>query len=262
MTARSTAVRLAQRVGLFAPARAALDRLSPAVRAESAPWRAFFQEFLRRGDLVFDVGANVGRRTRDLRWVGARVVAIEMNETCVKYLRARFPSVPVVMAAAGPAEGMKDAFISERNSVASTLSETFIERTTATGRFPEGMWPERRSVHVTTLDHLIGSYGHPRYIKVDTEGYDADVLQGLSSPVPYVSFEHIAELPDVLTQCIERLTGLGDYEFRALAHDEPRPIGPWTTGHVLIESVARRQDSFGDVLARLRSARTRADGAD
>ena len=57
-----------------------------------------------------------------------------------------------------------------------------------------------------TLDQLISTYGRPFYIKIDVEGYELNVLNGLKTTVPYLSFE--VNLPDFRSegeQCIARL---------------------------------------------------------
>ena len=46
-----------------------------------------YGSFVRRGDLVFDVGAHVGDRVASFRRLGARVVAVEPQPALVKVLK-------------------------------------------------------------------------------------------------------------------------------------------------------------------------------
>jgi hypothetical protein len=62
---------------------------------------------------------------------------------------------------------------------------------------------------VTTLDALIGEYGEPCFIKIDIEGYEAEVLAGRSRSVQALVFEFQNALPDVREACLRRLRDKG-----------------------------------------------------
>jgi hypothetical protein len=47
----------------------------------------FYAQFLRRGDLCFDLGAHVGDRVRAFSRLGARVVAVEPDPLCAALLK-------------------------------------------------------------------------------------------------------------------------------------------------------------------------------
>lgn len=49
-----------------------------------------YRQFVKSGDLVFDVGANVGNRTAVFLRLGARVVAVEPHASCVAELTNRW----------------------------------------------------------------------------------------------------------------------------------------------------------------------------
>src|SRR6266481_9284314 len=49
--------------------------------------RHFYRQFIQPGDLVFDVGANIGGKTAAFLSLGARVVAVEPNPVCAHRLR-------------------------------------------------------------------------------------------------------------------------------------------------------------------------------
>jgi hypothetical protein len=73
-----------------------------------------------------------------------------------------------------------------------------------------------------TIDELIARYGHPRYIKLDVEGYERQALEGLSRPCALLSAEF--SLPHFATELewvLERLQMLGGDAMFNVATTEP-----------------------------------------
>lgn len=50
----------------------------------------FYRQFVKEGDVCFDVGANVGNRVQPLLNIGAKVVAVEPQESCYTILKEKF----------------------------------------------------------------------------------------------------------------------------------------------------------------------------
>jgi hypothetical protein len=80
------------------------------------------------------------------------------------------------------------------------------------GGFSEFTWTGKQTIEVTTLDSLIEEFGSPGFIKIDVEGYEFEVLSGLSRPVRALSFE-FPEYLAAASQRVERLCSLGNTEF-------------------------------------------------
>jgi FkbM family methyltransferase len=119
----------------------------------------FYRALIRPGDLCFDVGANIGDYTDALVWLGARVIAIEPQPACIDELRARFSGgqfVTVVPVAVGEAECSAKLFLREHANVGSLIEDW--------GGYDN---VDAVDVPVKTLDQLIKTYGHPKYIKID-----------------------------------------------------------------------------------------------
>src|SRR5262245_39374750 len=87
-----TVKRALMRSGLYRPVRLALEKtvFHEAGRAKHR-MAALYRQFIAPGQLVFEVGANIGRRTESFINLGARVVAFEPNPLCAAEIRCMFP---------------------------------------------------------------------------------------------------------------------------------------------------------------------------
>jgi FkbM family methyltransferase len=220
---------------------------------------ALYREFLRPGDLCFDVGANYGERVEIFLALGARVVALEPNVNCVRYLVARYRTylhrVTVISKGAAESVGERE-FRREAGTLMSTMSTEWIESiVTRSPRFARRTWEAPISVPVTTLDAVIAAHGLPAFAKIDVEGYEYHVLRGLTHAIPALSIEYTPERILPTLECIRYLISLGDYEFNYAVGTEMRlKLPAWQDGTTMLvtaEQLAATHES-GDVYARLR----------
>jgi hypothetical protein len=79
--------------------------------------------------------------------------------------------------------------------------------------FATVVWDTTVTVPMVTLDALIETYGRPAFCKIDVEGFELEVLRGLSLPIAALSFEYIPAALDVALGCVDRLQQLGNYRF-------------------------------------------------
>jgi FkbM family methyltransferase len=174
-------------------------------QAETKRRAEFYGSFIKKNELSFDVGANVGNRIDALLSIGARVVAVEPQEICNVFLKKKFgKKIEIVTKGLGEAEEIKDFHLSS-GSPMSSFSEEWIN-SVKDGRFKGYTWDKVVKVEMTTLDKLIAQYGVPAFIKIDVEGYELNVLKGLSQPVKMLSFEYtVPELLEKPVACIEQI---------------------------------------------------------
>lgn len=182
--------------------------------------RRLYRPLVRSGDLVFDVGAHLGDRSAAFASLGARVVALEPQPRVAAWLRrlvGRNERITIRTEAVGRAPGTASLAVSRRTPTVSTLSGTWRKTVRSTNAsFRNVRWEERVEVPVTTLDRLIETYGLPRFCKIDVEGYEAEVLAGLTRPLPALSVEYVSGALEVAIDCVRRLEDLGRYEFNAV----------------------------------------------
>jgi hypothetical protein len=65
---------------------------------------------------------------------------------------------------------------------------------------------------MTTLDQALHEFGLPSFVKIDVEGYEAEVLSGLSKPVPCLSIEFTGEYLENTFRAIDHVVSLGPVE--------------------------------------------------
>jgi len=223
----------------------------------------FYGQFVAPGDLCFDIGAHAGNRVRCWRGLGARVAAVEPQPDFVRLLERLFgtdPAVTIVPAAVGRAEGSAELLVSERTPTVTTLSRDWIERVRATPSFRGVEWHKGPTVPVTTLDALISRFGVPAFVKIDVEGLELAVLEGLSQPVPALSFEYLPATRDIALGCIDRLGILGVYSFNWSVGETHRLVeSEWLDAPAMRERLVALPEGArsGDVYATRGAPRTR-----
>ena len=217
--------------------------------------RSFYSSFVRQDDLVFDVGAHVGRHAELFTDLGARVVSIEPNPVCCEQLTrlAKVRDVHVENCAAGDAPGKLKLHICQ-DSVISTVVEAWHESATRSPLHKDAQWLETVEVDVVTLDQLAERYGIPTFVKIDAEGYDDHVLRGMSFRPRAVSFEFNRLLPQTAERCFETPVLSHGYEFNFSGGLDLKYVsGNWMSGQELSKRLSdfAAEEEYGDVFARL-----------
>ena len=218
-------------------------------------WTRFYRQLLTPGDCAIDVGAHVGTRALAMRRAGARVVALEPQKPFVDFLRITLPrDITLIEAAAGSAESIADMAISSRHPTVSSLHPGFIEGASQAPGFEQVRWDRSQRVHIVTLDTVIAEHGMPRYIKIDVEGFELEVLAGLSQPVEIISVEFLPGFPELSDQVINRLVELGRYVFNPVVGESAHLLWPEWQGAEATKAWLRTlhpASRSGDLFARL-----------
>ena len=220
-----------------------------------------YRQFAPPGAVVFDIGAHVGNRARALAALGCRVIAIEPQPDCARVLRLLFgrrTQIEIVEAAVTGATGDAWLSVSERTPTVSTTASAWRAARALEPGFGGVEWNRRLRVRTVTADALIATYGIPVFIKIDVEGGEPAVLDGLSTPVAALSFEYLPGAIDEVRACVDRLAALAGpvpYEFNwsvGESYELTSPVWLDAAGLVAALGALGPDARSGDVYARLK----------
>ena len=234
---------------------------------EARLMRHLWAQFLRPGDLAFDIGGNVGAKTSVMRGLGARVVFVEpllaFGPEFVPEFFWRWGKDRDVMQVPKAVTWLPEVVLSVNQFMPeySSIDHAWMtESSHAPDKAPGNTWYSpgsliRRAVPGVTLDALIGIYGLPAFMKVDVEGHENAALGTLHHAVPALNMEFHADWVPI--PAIEHLDRLGDYEWNYCLDGGGELVLPeWGCRGRLLEHMkahltATGPGSWGDVYGRL-----------
>ncbi len=215
----------------------------------------FYGQFIKDGDLCFDVGCHTGNRSHAWLALNAKVVAFEPQPYFIKHLKKRFVTAndfKLVAKGVGSEVSTMNLMISSLYPTVSTFSDKW--KGLVLSKLPGEVYDEEITVEVTTLDEIIKKEGVPDFCKIDVEGHELEVLNGLGTPITCLSFEFYSEHKEIAFSCLKKLQQLGHYEFNwSIGESLKMQSESWLTDNELQHHITSfKKTNSGDIYARIK----------
>jgi phospholipid N-methyltransferase len=187
----------------------------------------------RKGNLIFDIEAGEGIKTNYYLQRGARVICIESQPHFLCKLKQHmkvYKRCIIVDKAVASYQGFITIPSMHANNKLSFVTET------------------------VTLDALIQQYGLPYFCSINSVGFIAQVLSGLSHKIPCLSCSFLSSMLDDIYQSIAMLEKLGYRRFNAACQGKMIfVLDEWTNAESIIKLIETysqtHPDGLGDIYA-------------
>lgn len=206
--------------------------------------------------LCFDIGANIGDTTQWFLDNGYdKVIALEPGAEAFIQLFQRFHNDShvilhylAVSSQPGPIE-----FWNSNWHTTSTAHKNWVANSRFAGKCAWNLITK----NAITLDELIELHGTPNFLKVDVEGYELEVLKGLTKcGIRNIGFEWSEEEYTQLNDTAKHLKNLGYNQFSFTYDDHLSDMknltySEWGNLKLHLDIIPSRKEKWGMIYSRL-----------
>lgn len=201
---------------------------------------------------IIDIGANRGMFTdacMHLFGENLKMIVVEANPSLCDFLQSKYANRHNITVLNTVMSRVHNEDVSFYLSNADTISTAALDWIHNSRFSKDYTWSEPLKIKSTSLDHLIRTYGEPDLIKVDVEGYELEVLSGLTKKTSEICFEWAEEQYDNINKIAEHLQSLGYTEFGYIMGDEymkrPDRYTSWSTSDFHSNIDSNRKETWG-----------------
>ena len=142
-----------------------------------------------------------------------KVISFQPNPDLVNFIKHTIhnPKLQIDGRAISHQKGTQEFKLANVDTI-STLSNDWVENSRFTGNY---FWNQSIIVETITLSDAIREYGIPDYVKIDTEGYEYEILTNFHELLPNTlfSFEWAEEQKEKIEKILQHLNNLGYNSF-------------------------------------------------
>lgn len=201
--------------------------------------------------LIFDIGANRGLFTdTSLRtFPNLKIITIEPNQNLFNFLVNKYKNNDSVVLMSNVVAEKNDEMIDFYMANADTISTAETDWINNSRFSKEYSWGLPIKIKSVSLDYLIEKYGTPDLIKIDVEGYELEVIKGLSNKQKEICFEWAEEQYEKINKTCEYLKNLGYSNFGFINGDQylkkPEKYSSWEECEIHNDIDPNRKERWG-----------------
>lgn len=199
---------------------------------------------------IYDIGSNIGKfadASFNL-YPQAHVVMVEANQQLADYLSFKYSdkNATIINKAVSSISDVEiDFYISNANTI-STASTEWITNSRFTNKYT---WNNVVKKTTISIDKLLEEYPNPEIIKIDVEGYEFEVIKGLTKKQKKICFEWAEEQETNIRNTCDYLEKLG-YEKFGFIHGDEYLVEPtsWTNKETCLKEMSmipERKEKWG-----------------
>ena len=214
---------------------------------EKRKFKTFYSNFIGNSDFAITIGDSNGNISEILLQLGALVLVVEPLPENFVYAEKKLKNYPQTILLHEDIGAFNAQF---------TYNEAY-EKNILPYSSNLTVGADQSVVKIRTVDELIREYGLPAFIKINANGFENEVLKGITVPILLVSVSFYSYLHSKTTENVRRLMTIGDYEFNWILNEDAKfQSKEWLSPKELNTSMSDfGQGRFsGEIFARLKSS--------